>query len=71
MRFIVGVRGGGSTPEALASVAGYSGVLTWPEDLLEGNRSAIYTPVYEKPKEIPSFVVAIPSLLDVHVWRSK
>ena len=30
VRLTVGVRGGGSTPEALASVAGFSGILTWP-----------------------------------------
>ncbi len=37
MRFIFGVRPGGSTPKVLALVAGFSGVITWLGDLLEGN----------------------------------
>jgi len=45
MRFISGVRPGGSTPKVLASITGFSGVVTWPGDLLEGNILAIDTPV--------------------------
>jgi len=37
VRFIFGVRPRGSTPKVLASVAGFSGVVTWLGDLLEGN----------------------------------
>jgi len=47
VRFISGVRPGGSPPEVLASVAGFSGMVIWPSDLLEGNISAINTLVYE------------------------
>jgi hypothetical protein len=52
----------------LALVVGFSGVVTWPCDLLEGNISAIDTPVYEDIKEVSSFV-AIVSSLDVPLWR--
>jgi hypothetical protein len=38
--------------------------------LLEGNISAIDTPVYEDIEEISSFVVAVSSSLDVPFWRS-
>jgi hypothetical protein len=37
MRFIFGVRLKRSPSEVLASVAGFSGVVIWPGDLLEGN----------------------------------
>ncbi len=43
----------------LASIAGFSGVVTWPCDLLEGNISAIDIPVYEDVEEVYSFVAAI------------
>ncbi|OAE22507.1 hypothetical protein AXG93_4855s1000 [Marchantia polymorpha subsp. ruderalis] len=39
VRFISGARPLGLSSAVLASVAGFSGVLTWPEDLLEGNRA--------------------------------
>jgi hypothetical protein len=45
MRFIYGVQLGGSTPKVLASIASFSGVVTWPDDLLEGNILAIDTMV--------------------------
>jgi hypothetical protein len=70
VRFIYGVRPRGSPPEVLASVAGFSGMVTWPCDLLEGNISAIDTPVYEDIKEVSSFVAAVSSSLDVPLWRS-
>ncbi len=54
----------------LASIAGFSGVVTWPGDLLEGNISAIDTPVYEDIEEVSSFVVAMSSSLDVPLWCS-
>jgi hypothetical protein len=41
VRFISGVQLGGSPPKVLASVAGFSGVVIWPCDLLEGNILAI------------------------------
>jgi hypothetical protein len=51
MRFIFGVRPGRSPPEVLASVASFSGVVTWPDDLLEGNIQAIDTLVYRGYKK--------------------
>jgi hypothetical protein len=46
MRFIFRVRLKRSPSKVLASIAGFSGVVTWPGDLLEGNILAIDTPVY-------------------------
>jgi hypothetical protein len=54
----------------LASVVGFSGVVTWPDDLLEGNISAIDTLVYKDIEEVSSFVVVVSSSLDVPLWRS-
>ncbi len=70
MRFISGIRLEGSPPKVLALVAGFSGVVTWPDDLLEGNISAIDTPVYEDIEEVSSFVVTMSSSLDVPLWHS-
>jgi hypothetical protein len=70
VRFISGVRPGGSPLEVLASIASFSGMVTWPGDLLEGNISAVDTPVYEDIEEVSSFVVAMSSSLDVPLWRS-
>jgi hypothetical protein len=70
VRFISGVRPGGSPLEVLASVASFSGVVTWPSDLLEGNISTIDTPVYEDLEEVSSFVAIVSSSLDVPLWRS-
>ncbi len=53
----------------LASVAGFSGVVTWPGDLLEGNISAIDTPIYEDIEEVSSFVTTVSSSLDVSLWH--
>ncbi len=69
VRFISGVRPGGFPPEVLASVAGFSGVVMWPSDLLEGNISAIDTPVYEDIEEVSSFVTTMSSSLDVPFWH--
>ncbi len=69
-RFISGVRPGGSPPKVLASIAGFSGMVTWPGDLLEGNILAIDTPVYEDIEEVSSFVTTVSSSLDVPLWRS-
>jgi len=69
-RFIFGVRPGGSPPEVLTSVAGFSGMVTWLGDLLEGNISAIDTPVYEDIEEVSSFVAIVSSSLDVPLWCS-
>ncbi|OAE22875.1 hypothetical protein AXG93_1405s1020 [Marchantia polymorpha subsp. ruderalis] len=52
VRFISRDRPLGSSSAVLASVAGFSGVLTWPDDLLEGNMSADDTLVYEDVKEV-------------------
>jgi len=52
VRFIFGVRPGGSPPEVLASIVGFSGVVTWPGDLLEGNISSVDTLVYEDIEEV-------------------
>ncbi len=54
----------------LALVAGFSGVVTWPGDLLEGNISAIDTLVYEDIEEVSSFVTIMSSSLDVPLWHS-
>jgi hypothetical protein len=40
------------SPEVLASVVGFSGMVTWPGDLLKGNISAIDTPVYKDIEEV-------------------
>jgi hypothetical protein len=69
-RFIFGVRPGGSPPEVLASVVGFNGVVTWPGDLLEGNISAIDTPIYKDIEEVSNFVATMSSSLDVPLWRS-
>jgi hypothetical protein len=53
----------------LASVVGFSGVVTWPGDLLESNISAIDTPVYKDIKEVSCFVATMSSSLDVPLWR--
>ncbi len=54
----------------LASFAGFSGVVTWPGDLLEGNISAIDFSVYEDIKAVSSFVATMSSSLDVPLWCS-
>ncbi|OAE30427.1 hypothetical protein AXG93_2121s1000 [Marchantia polymorpha subsp. ruderalis] len=70
VRFISRDRTLGSSFAILASVAGFSGVLTWPEDLLEGNMSADDTPVCEDMEEVVSFAAIVPSPLDVSLWSS-
>ncbi len=70
MRFISKVRPRGFPLEVLASVVSFSGVGTWSGDLLEGNISAIDTPVYEDIEEVSSFVVIVSSSLDVPFWCS-
>jgi hypothetical protein len=52
----------------LASIVGFSGIVIWLGDLLEGNISAINTPIYEDIEEVFSFVMS--SSLDVPFWRS-
>jgi len=54
----------------LASIVGFSGVVTWPSDLLEGNILTIDTPVYEDIEEVSNFVIVVSSSLDVPFWRS-
>jgi hypothetical protein len=70
VRFISGVRLRRSSPKVLALVVGFSGVVIWPGDLLQGNISAIDTLVYEDIEEVSSFVVIMSSSLDVPLWRS-
>jgi hypothetical protein len=65
VRFISGV-----PLEVLASVVGFSGMVTWPGDLLEGNISSVDTSVYEDIEEVSSFVAAMSSSLDVPLWHS-
>jgi hypothetical protein len=65
MRFISGIRPRRSSPKVLASVVGFSGMVTWPSDLLEGNILAIDTLVYEDIEEVSSFVAIVSSSLDV------
>jgi len=69
-RFIFGVQLGGSPPEVLASVVGFSGVVTWTSDLLEGNILAIDTSIYKDIEEVSSFVATMSFSLDVPLWRS-
>jgi hypothetical protein len=54
----------------LASVVVFSGVVTWPGDLLEGNIFAINILVYEDIEEVSNFVVIVSSSLDVPLWCS-
>jgi hypothetical protein len=54
----------------LALVVGFSGVVTWPGDLLEGNISTIDILVYKDIKQVSSFVATMSSSLDVPLWRS-
>jgi hypothetical protein len=70
VRFISGVRPGGFPLEVLASVAGFSGMVIWPSDLLDDNILAVDTPVYEDIEEVSSFVAVVSSSLDVPFWRS-
>ncbi len=49
----------------LASIASFSGVVTWLGDFLEGNILAIDTLVYEDIEEVSSFVATVSSSLDV------
>jgi hypothetical protein len=69
MRFIFGVGPRRSPPEVLALVVGFNGMVTWPDDLLEGNILAIDTLVYEDIEEVFSFVAIMSSSLDVPLWR--
>ncbi|OAE26911.1 hypothetical protein AXG93_3882s1010 [Marchantia polymorpha subsp. ruderalis] len=52
VRFTSGAQPLESSSTILPSVADFSGVLAWPDDLLKGNMSADYTPIYEDVKEI-------------------
>lgn len=47
MSELPGARPLGSSPTVLASIAGFSGVLAWPDNLLEGKMLANNTPIYE------------------------
>jgi hypothetical protein len=53
----------------LTSVVFFNGVVTWPNDLLEGNILAIDTLVYEDIERVSSFVAIVSSSLDVPLWR--
>jgi hypothetical protein len=44
-RFISRVQPRGFPAKVLASIVGFSGVVIWPNDLLEGNISTIDTPI--------------------------
>jgi hypothetical protein len=70
VRFISRVQPRRSPPKVLASVVSFSGVVTWPCDLLEGNISAIDTSVYEDIEEVSRFIAIVSSSLDVPFWRS-
>jgi hypothetical protein len=70
VRFNFGVRPGRSSLKVLASVASFSGMVTWLGDLLEGNISTIDTLVYKDIKEVSSFVATMSPSLDVPLWRS-
>jgi hypothetical protein len=54
----------------LASVASFNGMVTWLNDLLEGNISTIVTPIYEDIEEVSSFVAILSSSLHVSLWHS-
>ncbi|OAE22714.1 hypothetical protein AXG93_4321s1000 [Marchantia polymorpha subsp. ruderalis] len=70
VRFISGARPLGSSSAVLESVAGFSGLLTWPDDLLKGNRSSDNTSVYEDMEEVVSFAAVVSSSLDVPLSSS-
>ncbi|OAE18111.1 hypothetical protein AXG93_3352s1070 [Marchantia polymorpha subsp. ruderalis] len=70
VRFMSRARPLGSSFEVLASVASFSGVLTWPDDLLEGNMSTDDTRVHKDVEEIMSFAMAVSSSSDVPLWSS-
>jgi len=53
----------------LASIVGFSGVVTWSGDLLEGNISTIDILIYKDIEEVSSFVATMSSSLDVPLWR--
>jgi len=69
MRFLSRVRPRGSPREVLASIVGFSGVVTWSGDLLEGNISTIDILIYKDIEEVSSFVATMSSSLDVPLWR--
>ncbi|OAE22418.1 hypothetical protein AXG93_2381s1140 [Marchantia polymorpha subsp. ruderalis] len=65
VRFISRDRPLESTSVALTSVVGFIGVLTWSDDLLEGNMSTDDTLVYEEVEEIRDPTLTVDSILDV------
>jgi hypothetical protein len=65
MNQVPGVQPRRSPPKVLALVAGFSGMVNWPGDLLEGNILAIDIPVYKDIEEVFSFVAVVSSSLDV------
>jgi hypothetical protein len=70
VRFISGVRLGGSPREVLASIVGFNGVVTWLGDLLKGNISTIDILIYEVIEEVSNFVATVSFSLDVPLWCS-
>ncbi len=70
MRFISRVRPRQSPLEGLTSIVAFSGVVTWRNDLLEGNILAIDIPIYKDIEEVSSFVAIVSSSLVVPLWRS-
>ncbi|CAM6115131.1 unnamed protein product [Calypogeia fissa] len=70
VRFIARPSTGKALADTLAAVPAFSGVISWPSELLEGNLHAEDTPVYAELEEVLSFASLVPSSLDVPLWQT-
>ncbi len=70
VRFIARPSTGKAPADTFAAVPAFSGVISWPSELLEGNLHAEDTPVYAELEEVLSFASLVPSSLDVPLWRT-
>ncbi|CAM6122943.1 unnamed protein product [Calypogeia fissa] len=70
VRFVARPPTGKAPADTLAAVLAFSGVVSWPCELLEGNLHEEDTPVYAKLEEVLSFASLVPSSLDALLWRS-
>jgi hypothetical protein len=65
VKFLAGPKAGGTVPGVTAIIGGFSGIIDGPDELLEGNRSAEDTPVYEELEEVTASMNAV---LDAPWW---
>ncbi len=65
VRFIARPSTGKALADTLATIPAFSGVINWPNELLEGNLHAEDTPIYAELEEVLSFASLVPSSLDV------